>query len=128
MSRDLDSDCIPKTPEEIAEAKQLISNLKRVDEGKNRMARWTCNFIRPEILAFAEAMELTMRKHDPKKGDSYKTCPMIYLGGKVQEEYQEFEEEFLKMLNGVPNNLNPELVDLGICCVMTWNRNKPEAD
>ena len=109
---------------EDKKAKQLIKKLKREDELKNIEARRITEFIRPEILAFAEAMEKTMRSRDPKKGDSYKTCAFSFLGGKLQEEYLEVEKEVYNFLFSSSNNLKPELVDLSNCCAMLWNRNE----
>lgn len=109
------------------EAKQVIRNLKKEDEIKNREARRTVEFIRPEILEFAEAMELTMRKHDGNKGDSWKTCDLTNLFIKFDEENEEAHNEVYKTFcKGDSSNLKPELVDLCNVCMMLWNRKEIE--
>lgn len=104
----------------------LIKRLKREDELKNFEARRITEFIRPEIMEFAEAMELTMRKHDAKKGDSWKDCTISFLGRKLQEEYNETEHEFYNLLFSSSNNLKSESVDLANVCMMIWNRKEVE--
>lgn len=133
MSRDLESDCIPKTPEEVAEAKQLIRNLKRETELKNTEARAFFDLLRPEIRAFAELMEMTMRKHDPKKGDSYKTCCLEFLHIKLHEEFNEadtaledwgsYDFEHLSE-NGIEKakRASGELIDLANIAMMLYIR------
>ena len=106
------------------EDKQLIRNLKRDDEEKNIESRRITEFIRPELLAFAEAMEKTMRKHDLKKGDSWKDCEIVYLFIKFDEEYEEAHNEIYNFVCKGKSNLKPELVDLSNCCAMLWNRNE----
>jgi len=106
----------------IDEERVLIKKLKAEDRVKDLEARKITEFIRPEILAFAEAMEKTMRKHDLKKGDSYKTCAFSFLGCKLQEEYDETEHEMYNLMFSSSNNLKPELVDLSNICMMLWNR------
>lgn len=111
-----------KEPTGINEDLVLIKKLKRDDEEKNIEARRTVEFIRPEILKVAEEMEKVMRKHDGNKGDSYKTCDISFLGGKIQEEYAEVEKEIYNFLFSSSNSLKPELIDLCNCCMMLWNR------
>ena len=108
------------------EDKQLIRNLKRDDEEKNIEARRITEFIRPELLAFAEAMEKTMREHDPEKGDSWKDCQIKYLYIKLNEEFTEVETAVYNRLHkaGKINEISKELVDMANVSAMLWNRNE----
>lgn len=117
MSHDADIwDNSPKTPEETAEAKNLIRELKEEDRIKNLEARDLFDSLRPEIRAFALAMEHTLRNHDGEKGDSWKECKLSFLCGKLIEEYKEFFE--------APGSTEtkPELVDIANVSMMIWNR------
>lgn len=68
--------------------------------------------IRPEIMKFAEHMEVIMRVHDDKKGDSWKTMRIIDLKNMMAKEwleYTRFEHE-------------TELIDIANFCMMIWHR------
>lgn len=110
----------------ISEDLILIKKLKAEDEVKNIEARRITEFIRPEILAFAEAMEKTMRKHDGNKGDSWKDCQINYLYIKLNEEFTEVETAVYNRLHkaGKINEISKELVDLANVSAMLWNRNE----
>ena len=112
------------------EDKQLIRNLKREDELKNIEARRITEFIRPEILAFAEAMENTMREHDGNKGDSWKTCDIFFLVEKLAEEYTEADTAFDNFVHhdfqSGDLHFQTELVDLANVSAMLWNREVKE--
>lgn len=72
--------------------------------------------IRPEIMEFAQEMELVMRKHDTEKGDSWKNIHVDYLKLKLQEEYGEAS---------VDTNKDPlEYVDLANVSMMIYHRYK----
>lgn len=105
-------------------AKQLIRNLKREHELKAIEAIQTIEYIRPDILNFAFAMENVMREHDEKKGDSYKSCSIAFLVDKVDEEYNEFFDATFKMNSNGPltENVIKEIIDLGNCAMMLWSR------
>lgn len=100
----------------------LIKKLKAEDREKNIEARQIVEFIRPEIIKAAMEMEKTMRIHDPKKGDSHKTCKVEFLCCKLQEEYKETEQEMYNLLFKDSNDLCHELIDLINVAMMTWNR------
>jgi len=68
--------------------------------------------MRPEIELFAQAMENTMKKHDKKKGDSWKTEDVDWLRAKLVEEFEEYFDTFDKK----------ELVDIANMCMMLYNR------
>lgn len=117
------------TNEDDKEARQLIADLKNEYEQKNREARRLVEFIRPEILEFAEAMELTMRKHDGKKGDSWKTCDIYFLIEKLKEEFDEADCAFDNLVHHDfedEGQFTAETVDLANVCMMLWNRNEGE--
>ena len=68
--------------------------------------------MRPEIELFAQAMENTMKKHDKKKGDSWKTCDILFLEDKLIKEVEEYLDSRDKK----------ELVDIANMCMMLYNR------
>ena len=83
--------------------------------------------VRKEILDFVEEMERVMRKHDPKKGDSWKNCPMSFLFDKLKEEYREIPK-----INSIDadfglkierqDEIIKEVIDVANICMMIWNR------
>jgi NTP pyrophosphatase (non-canonical NTP hydrolase) len=81
--------------------------------------------IRPEILQFAQQMELIMRKHDGNKGDSWKTCNVKFLISKLDEEYYEFFRETAHK-SGISESCAGELVDVANVAMMLWNRKDGE--
>ncbi|AKB51762.1 hypothetical protein MSBRW_2509 [Methanosarcina barkeri str. Wiesmoor] len=75
--------------------------------------------IRLEILGFAAAMERTMRKHDPEKGESWMYCDLEFLINKLKEEF----EEVITSIDGeqspkISKNTIDELVDLANIAMM----------
>jgi len=48
--------------------------------------------LRAEVLAFALRMEVTLHKHDAKKGDSYKESDFDFLKHKLDEEVMELKD------------------------------------
>jgi len=114
-------------PMEFNKERQLIRNLKRENEDKMRSALRTVEFIRPEILDFAENMELVMRKHDSVKGDSWKLCDPDFLFDKFVEEFLEAfhstDETGVLRLN---DEFRSELIDLANVSMMLWVRGKPD--
>lgn len=106
--------------------------------------------IRPEIIKFAEAMELKMKEHDPEKGDSWKN----QLGIKELNEFliEEIVEYLLTQYRDIsivreiifaisrakgnltlkgdheygsdgPVTIDPtELIDSGNALMMVWNK------
>lgn len=76
--------------------------------------------IRPEILGFAAAMERTMRKHDPEKGDSWTDCDLEFLINKLKEEFGEVLSSIDLDSNGpkISKHTIDELVDLANIAMM----------
>ncbi len=70
--------------------------------------------IRCEILEFAKEMEKIMKKHDKKKGDTWKTVSINFLKGKLIEEFDEY----------IVYENTDELVDIANICMMLWHRLK----
>jgi hypothetical protein len=70
--------------------------------------------IRPEILEFAQEMECIMRKHDERKGDSWKSLHIDYLRLQLTDEYRETSEHKDFM----------EYVDVANFCMMLYHRLK----
>ena len=66
----------------------------------------------PDVWMFAMSMQATMRKHQKKKGDSWKDCDIVYLENKLVEEIEEYQKDY------EPH----ELVDIANMCMMLWNR------
>jgi len=118
------SEYTPSNPEELQETLHQIRELRRRDEKKMRDSLWMTEFIRPEILEFAFQMELTMRRNDKEKGDSWKTCDPLFLCQKLEEESEEVSKEIYQRIFQRENTLDTELLDLGCCGMMLWNRVK----
>lgn len=72
--------------------------------------------IRPEIVAFAAAMESKMRKHDADRGDSWKKCNIDFLHQRIEEEMSE-----MSLADG--DEISDEAVDVGNFAMMIWYRN-----
>lgn len=68
---------------------------------------------RQEIQRFAEAMQVTMDKHQKEKGDSWKGMAFFELKELLQKEIKE-----------LPNDIGDiiEYVDVAILCMMLWYR------
>lgn len=80
--------------------------------------------IRPDVLKFAYAMEMTLRKHDAKKGDSWKSCEISFLEQKLDEEYKEYVNESAKFYHWEPVSETAafELIDIANMAMMLWHR------
>lgn len=75
--------------------------------------------MRKEIKEFAEEMERVMKKHDKKKGDSWKEEGIDcddYLWEKLDEEYIECVHESA--------DIKKELIDLANVSMMLWWRER----
>lgn len=74
--------------------------------------------LRPEVLAFAEAMELKLRKHDGKK-THWKDQPIEAHVKLLQLELQEFlcADEFFSVAEA-----RGESVDLGNFAMILWDK------
>ena len=73
--------------------------------------------MRPEIIAFAQAMEATMKTHDQRKVDSWKRMNeeiLLQLAGCEHMEMQQTKADKAA-----------EAVDLANFCMMIWNNKKP---
>ena len=57
--------------------------------------------LRPEVQAFAEAMELKLRENDHKGG--WKNCKFHYLDGKLHIELLEMERAYWCLLGDAKN-------------------------
>lgn len=78
--------------------------------------------IRPEIMEVTKALELMMRKHDPKKGDSWQTMDFNQLFANYREEYSEV---FSAIAGLHPcKRIMDELLDSMLLGVMMWQRTK----
>lgn len=76
---------------------------------------------RKEVMFFAFEMERVLKLHDKNKGDSWKTCDVMYLDNRLKQEYREWDL--------TPKCDNKELVDVANMCMMIWNRlEHPESD
>lgn len=122
----------PQTPEEWADARNVLRQSKEDDRVKNIEAREVIDYLRPEVLAFAQAIEQAMRKNDPKKGDSWKGCEVSFLECKLEEEYGEAAEVYYDSMKMTfdpstwKNEFTGELADLGAVVMMLWNRIKDD--
>lgn len=65
-----------------------------------------------DIGTFAIAMESQMKKHQKKKGNSWKWVNIKFLEDKLDEEYAEWKKSGDKH----------ELVDIANICMMLFNR------
>ena len=87
---------------------------KELQEEKDKM--------RAEIQEFAEAMEKEMQRHDPEKGDSWKSMPIKdleeILDG-VIEDYRYAGDYWEGM---------EELIDVANIAMMLWHRCKEEVE
>ena len=72
--------------------------------------------LRNAVRMFAEEMERTMQKHDPVKGDTWKTCPIEFLEEKLMDEIGEYSlSDDADELAGIAN----------ICMMLYHRRKKP---
>lgn len=78
--------------------------------------------IRPEIMAFAEAMEAMMARHDEKKGDSWKTMSeedlIDLMGEHVENWWNDYEYG-----SDIPPD---DYVDIANIAMMIWHKAKGE--
>lgn len=65
---------------------------------------------------FVEKMKLTLDLNQERKGDSWKTCKIEFLEGKLCEEIQEYLEAKTPMTKA------NELVDVANVAMMLYNR------
>ena len=75
--------------------------------------------IRSEVLAFAQAMETVLRKHDDR--DGWENCGLHWLFDRVKGEFKEAEEKWdEKNFNGDYDSVSEELIDVANFCMMFW--------
>jgi len=96
--------------------------------------------VRPDIMQFAEAMELMMRESDEEKGDSWKGMDEGFFIGKLMEEVVEyflvsfkydrqgttvlvrdFADMAIRKSGNVDSQPNKELLDTALICMMDFN-------
>ena len=96
--------------------------------------------IRPEIMKFAEEMELMMRKSDEDKGDSWKEMDEHFFIKKFMEEcveyflisylydragntvlVRDFTDMVIRKSGNVYSESNRELLDTSLICMMDYN-------
>jgi len=106
-----------------------VAELFRVHEEekeKNFQARRMSEYIRPEIILFAEAMESAMRAHDAEKGDSWKECHIYELLIGLNKKFVKVTRAIYTLMHKDENlgkkELKIETVDLANYCAMVWNR------
>lgn len=73
-----------------------------------------------ELREFADEMERELRKHDPKKGDSWRTMGEVVLYEQLVDVFEKLEN--LDHKN--PRQERSELVDLANLAMMLWHRLK----
>lgn len=71
--------------------------------------------VRREIKAFAFQMEMEMRRHDPKKGDSWKTMNL----GELRTLFSKSHRNWLWSLT---DNERHQLIDIANLAMMLWHR------
>lgn len=80
--------------------------------------------LRPEVIAFAEAMQFKLDKNAKKKGwpeqdtngdRGWKSCPPMFLEGKLQEEVGELLEA---LVGGDVEAIRREAADVGNIAMM----------
>ncbi len=103
--------------EAILEASRLFSVglLEGID--RNGISLGELLGLRPAVMAFALAMEATLKQHDGKGGWSADDCSISYLQNKLAEEVAE-------LFRGICANEEPdgEAVDLANLAMMLWTR------
>ena len=70
--------------------------------------------VRDEVMAFALAMENTLRKHDGEKDDSWKD---MLLGDMIEGLKEELDELTLAALNCDPKEVAEEALDVANFCM-----------
>jgi len=71
-----------------------------------------------EIEKFCEAMNNKMKRNQPVKGDSWKTCSILYLWDRLFEEIMELNMADKSCFT----DFGEELVDIANFAMMIWNR------
>lgn len=91
--------------------------LKRGEEHKAEAQQ--PGYIRPELMAFAEAMETVLRKHDDKGG--WEECGLCWLLERVEGELKEAKEKWdKKNFKGDYDSVAGEFIDVANFCMMFW--------
>ena len=82
-----------------------------------------------ELEEFSNKMQLTYDRHYNIKNDSYKNCDIIFLLNKFKEEEKEVKYLINKLFqfnqkisNHNINELQKELIDLSLMCMMLYYR------
>lgn len=75
--------------------------------------------LRKDVRIFAEEMEYELRRHDPKKGDSWKDMSPFELIFLLDKEYLELDREWIA---GDKKRMREELIDLANIAMMVWHR------
>lgn len=92
--------------------------------------------LRPEVKAFAEAMERTLRENDHKGGWRY--CELDYFMSRLGEERMELSRAMRPIFKTLdkndeiyPEEIEPaqhEAVDIANYCMMLWDNLSRAAD
>ena len=96
--------------------------------------------IRPDIMQFAQEMELMMRKSDEDKGDSWKEMDIYFFPSKIMEEVVEyflstfpydtkgesvlirdFADMVIRKSGNIESQPNKELLDTALVCMMDFS-------
>jgi hypothetical protein len=105
---------------ELARQGSVLEAVEKFNEAWNLQFSETKPKIRPEIMAFAEAMEAEMARHDPEKGDSWKTMPVDKLsdimGELVESWWHDYAEDYETPAH--------DYVDIANLAMMIWHRTK----
>ena len=80
--------------------------------------------LRPEVREFADEMERELRRHDPKKGDSWKSMDYVTLYDGLVSVIDKLDD----LEHGIETHKQErsELVDLANLAMMLWHRLKEE--
>lgn len=97
---------------------RAVSDLSLIDKVLSDVIQF-----RPEVLAFATAMEQTLRKHDHKGG--WKELPIEALLRHLEIELEEFK---IAADYYDPKSAMKELVDVANYALMLWDRIKLETE
>jgi hypothetical protein len=76
--------------------------------------------LRPEVREFADEMERELRKHDLKKGDSWKTMDEVVLSYMLTDVWDKLDD----LDHENPEQECSELIDLANIAMMLWHRLK----
>lgn len=79
---------------------------------------------REELIDFADAMERELQRHDPTKGDSWKTMGLGVLTEIMQQTYSKWTDSWASTNGGDTKIERDELVDMANLCMMLWHRVK----